>query len=349
MKYLNIMCVAVLATLMTACGGSKGGEQTTEETEQVVNVYTHRHYDPDKELFAKFTEETGIKVNVVSASADELINKLEQEGEQSPADVLITVDAGRLYKAKNMGLLQKVSTETLSKNVPAKFADPDGQWYGLTFRGRVVAYSKERVQAGELSTYENLTDPKWQGKVLIRSSSNLYNQSLLASIIASQGEEAAAEWAAGMVANFAREPKGNDRDQVKAIAAGEGDLAVVNTYYIGKLLTSDNPEEVKAGEAVNIFFPNQDGRGAHINVSGAGVTKYAPNKDNAIRFIEYLSSPAAQSVFAEANFEYPVHPEVPAAALLQSWGEFKTDSLDLNLLGEYNEQAVKIFDEAGWK
>lgn len=347
MKQLYWLGMAAAALMMTACGGGNSGEGTAGD--QVVNVYTHRHYDPDKELFARFTEETGIQVNVVSASADELINKLQQEGEQSPADVLITVDAGRLYKAKEMGLLQKLSTDTLSQRIPSKFTDPDGYWYGLTYRARVIAYSKDRVVADSLKSYEGLTDPQWQGRILIRSSSNLYNQSLLASIIATQGEEAAAQWTSGIVANFARLPKGNDRDQVKAIASGEGDIAIVNTYYIGKMLTSDNPEEVKAAEAVAIFFPNQADRGTHINISGAAVTAHAPNKDNAIRFIEYLASKEAQAVFAEANYEYPVNPAVPAAALLQGWGEFKTDSLDLNMLGKYNADAVRIFDESGWK
>ncbi len=316
---------------------------------QEVNVYTHRHYAADQELFAQFEKETGIKVNVVNAKADELMQKMTSEGEQSPADVLITVDAGRLVRAKDKGLLQGVTSTTLDKNIPAHLRDTDNAWFALTKRARVIVYAKDRVKPEALSTYEELTSDKWKKKILIRSSSNIYNQSLLASIIAHDGVEKAKAWAEGMVANMARTPKGNDRDQVKAVVGGEGDIAVVNTYYIGKLLNSKNPEEVKAGEGVGIFFPNQDGRGTHINVSGAGVAKYAPNKENAIKFIEFLSSKAAQEVFATANYEYPVNPEVKASELLTSWGAFKEDVLPLAKLGENNKKAVITFDEAGWQ
>ena len=341
----------VFAALLSNCSGGSKPNSNNEQpaAEQVVNVYTHRHYDTDKQLFAAFTKATGIKVNVTNASADELIQKMEQEGEQSVADVLITVDAGRLQRAKDKGLLQPATSDKLAANVPAKFRDPEHTWYGLTYRARVVAYSKDRVDPATLTTYEALTDAAWKGKILVRSSSNIYNQSLMASVIVANGKEAAKTWAEGMVANMARSPKGNDRDQVKAVAAGEGDLAIVNTYYIGKLLNSDNEEEVKAGQAVGIFFPNQDGRGTHINVSGAGVARHAPNKANAIKFIEYLTDGPAQQLFAEANYEYPVKEGVPAAQLLQSWGTFKSDSINLSLLGVNNREAVMLFDEAGWK
>ncbi|MCH2046189.1 MAG: extracellular solute-binding protein, partial [Saprospiraceae bacterium] len=199
------------------------------------------------------------------------------------------------------------------------------------------------------STYENLTDSKWKGRLLIRSSGNIYNQSLLASIIANLGEEKAKEWASGTLTNFARAPKGNDRDQVKAVVAGEGDLAVVNTYYLGKLINSKDPDEVIAGNGVKVFFPNQEDRGTHINVSGIGVTKYAPNKENAIKFIEYLSSIEVQETFASANYEYPVNPEAKSSDLLKSWGAFKEDGLPLQQLGELNKKAVMLFDEVGWK
>ena len=294
-----------------------------EVKEQVVNVYTHRHYPADQELFASFEKQTGIKVNVVNAKADELIQKMVAEGEQSPADVLITVDAGRLVRAKDKGLLQSVNSEKLNNTVPSHLKDQDNQWFGLTKRARIIVYAKDRVKPEDLTTYEALTDSKWAKKVLIRSSGNIYNQSLMASIIANSGEEKATEWAKGMVANMARSPKGNDRDQVKAVVAGEADVAVVNTYYIGKLLNSKNPEEVKAGEGVGVFFPNQEDRGAHINVSGAGVAKYAPNKDNAVAFLEFLASKEAQEVFAKANYEYPVNNEVGPSELLSSWGHSK--------------------------
>ena len=344
-KPIYKLCL-LLALTLWACGS---GKKTRENKVQEVNIYTHRHYAPDQELFAKFEKETGIKVNVVNASADELIMKMENEGTQSPADVLITVDAGRLERAKEKGLLQPVNSEVLSKNVPAHLQDTDKQWFGLTKRARVIAYAKDRIDPSQFTTYEDLADPKWKGKILIRSSGNIYNQSLMASIIANLGEKSAFDWAAAIVGNMAREPRGNDRDQMKAVIAGEGDLAIVNTYYLGKMHTSTDPEEVAVAEKIAVFFPNQNGRGTHINVSGAGVAKHSPNKDHAIKFIEYLSSAEAQKVFCSANFEYPVNPYVEIPDLLKSWGTFKEDKLPLSKLGELNKEAVLTFDKSGWK
>lgn len=342
--FKNILKSAVFAfagLILFSCGSG--------EKEEVVNVYTHRHYEADQKLFDMFTEATGIKVNVVSASADELIQKLELEGANSPADVLITVDAGRLHRAESKGLLQAINSEVLNTNIPAKFRDPEGFWFGLTYRARILAYSTERVNPEDLSTYEALTEPQWKGRVLTRSSENIYNQSLLASIIAHHGKEGAETWAAGLLANMAREPKGSDRDQVKAVAAGEGDVAIVNTYYIGIMLNDANEEERKAAEKIAIFFPNQEDRGTHINISGAGVTKYAPNKDNAVKLIEFLSSAEAQEFLANINFEYPVNAKAEFSDLLKSWGTFKADEVNLSVLGENNSDAVVIFDKVGWK
>ncbi|MEM9649313.1 MAG: Fe(3+) ABC transporter substrate-binding protein [Bacteroidota bacterium] len=344
----KIIALTAVIALVWACKNDKNNK-SEEAAPQEVNVYTHRHYPPDQELFAIFEKETGIKVNVVNASADELIQKMTFEGEESPADVLITVDAGRLVRAKEKGLLQSISSPKLDSIIPSHLKDEDKQWFALTKRARIIAYAKDRVSADQLSTYEDLASENWKNKILIRSSGNIYNQSLMASLIANLGEEAARDWATKIVSNMARDPKGNDRDQVKAVVAGEGDLAVVNTYYIGKLINSEDPEEVKAGNGIQIFFPNQEDRGTHINISGAGVAKYAPNKPNAIKFIEFLASKQAQAVFAEANYEYPVHPEVQPSALLQSWGQFKEDELSLSQLGIKNKEAVIIFDEVGWK
>ena len=349
---MNKLIVAVAVfSMLVACKNEKKDNSPTEDKtkDQVVNVYTHRHYEPDQDIFKMFEEKTGIKVKVVNASADELIQKMKMEGEQSPADVLITVDAGRLSRAKDQGLLQSIASEILENSIPAHLQDVDNQWFGLTKRARIIAYAKDRVAPEELSTYEDLVDKKWKGKLLIRSSSNIYNQSLMASIIANDGEEAAKSWAKGMVANMARSPKGSDRDQVKAVVAGEGDLAIVNSYYIGKMLNSPDPEEVKAAQQVGLFFPNQNDRGTHINVSGAGVAKYAPNKENAILFIEFLISEAAQQVFTNANYEYPILKSVAPVQDIKDWGDFKEDNLGLNKLGENNKKAVLIFDEAGWK
>ena len=333
---------------MNSCSSSSNKEKF-QETQQEINVYTHRHYAPDKELFAQFEKELDIKVNVVNANADELILKMENEGEKSPADVLITVDAGRLERAKEKNLLQPINSEVLTSNVPKHLRDVDGHWFGLTKRSRVIVYAKDRVTKDQLSTYEALTEDQWMGKILIRSSGNIYNQSLMASMIANLGEEVAAQWAAGILKNMARSPKGSDRDQMKAVAAGVGDLAIVNTYYVGKLLNSPDSLERRVGQQMGIFFPNQEGRGAHINVSGAGVAKYAPNKANAIKFIEFLSSEAAQEIFSSSNFEYPVNPIVKISPLLQSWGTFKEDKLSLSNLGVLNKSAVLLFDQVGWK
>lgn len=343
------LLLALTLAVFCSCKNEKKEADSTALGEQVVNVYTHRHYPSDQELFKKFEEQTNIKVNVINASADELIQKMSIEGAQSPADVLITVDAGRLYRAKEQNLLQPVESEILNSTIASHLKDAENFWFGLTKRARIIAYSKERVDTTILSTYEDLASDKWQDRILVRSSENIYNQSLLASIIVHNGEEAAKAWAKAVVDNMAREPKGNDRDQVKAVHAGEGDLAIVNTYYLGNLLNSENPEEVKAGEAVGVYFPNQQGRGTHINVSGAGVARYAPNKENAVKFIEFLVSKEAQQVFANLNYEYPVNDAVEPAPLLKSWGDFKEDSLPLSKLGEYNKKAVLIFDEAGWK
>lgn len=337
--------------LVISCKNQNNSENSeiAENQSQEVNVYTHRHYEADQELFKMFEEQTGVKVNVINANADELIQKMSMEGEHSPADVLITVDAGRLTRAKDQGLLQSIESEKLNSVVPAHLKDEDNHWFGLTKRARIIAYAKDRVNPEDLTTYEDLATDKWNDKILIRSSGNLYNQSLLASIIANNGEDEAANWTEAIVDNMARTPKGNDRDQIKAVVAGEGDVAIVNSYYIGKMLNSTDSEEVSTVKEVGLFFPNQDGRGTHINVSGAGVAKYAPNKENAVKFLEFLISEEAQEIFAHSNYEYPVNPAVEPDPLLQGWGDFKEDTLNLTQLGENNKKAVLIFDEAGWK
>ena len=314
-----------------------------------VNVYSHRHYATDKKLNNMFTEKTGIKVNIVKGKASQLIKRLEIEGKYSPADVLTTVDAGRLELAKSKGLLQPIESEILNKNIPSHLRDKDGQWYGLTKRARVIVYNKDRVKPSELSSYEDLADPKWRGKVAIRSSNNVYNQSLLASLVAHNGEEEALKWAKGVVKNFARTPKGNDTDQAKAIVAGIGDVAIMNTYYIGRLSDSKRANERALVEQIGVFFPNQEGRGTHINISGAGVAKHSKNRENAIKYIEFLSSKEAQTLYAQANYEYPVLEGVESSDLVKSWGDFKEDSLEMGTLGRLNAEAVRTFDKAGWR
>ena len=257
----------------------------TNKTSNEINIYSQRHYSVDEIQYKNFEKLTGIKVNVVKANADELIERLKNEGENTPADLFITVDAGKLFKAKELSLLQKVSTLKINENVNDEFEDKNGYWVPITYRARIVVHSNDRVDPSELSTYEDLANSKWKDRLLVRSSSNAYNQALMSSIVANLGSDSAEVWSLGLVNNFVRDPKGSDRDQVKAIAAGQGDVAIVNSYYIGLLLSSKKEEELKAGNAVSVFFPNQEegGRGSHINVSGIGLTKYSPNKKNAIK------------------------------------------------------------------
>lgn len=345
MKSYLLWGLVVLLTL----GALTGCDINRAEEEQVVNLYTDRHYDTDDALYTRFTEETGIAVNVIKGKSDELIERLKREGESTQADLFITADAGRLHRAKEENLLTAVTNEQTLANVPENLRDSDHQWIGLTKRARVLVYAKDRVNEEELSTYEDLTDPRWAGRILVRSSENIYNQSLLASMIALEGEEAALEWARGLVANFARDPQGNDRDQAKAVVAGEGDVAIMNTYYLGKMLNSSDPEEVRVAESVGLFFPNQETTGTHVNVSGAGIVRAAKHPEAAEALLLYLTSEAAQSDYASANYEYPVNPDAAPSELLQSWGSFKAQDLPLSELGEQNGIAIRLFDEAGWQ
>lgn len=348
-----------LVMLLAGCGSNQTQTTNKEETKTaseevkkdpgVVNLYTARHYDTDDAIYAAFTEKTGIKVNVIKGEGDELMERLTREGEATEGDVFITVDAGNLHRAKAEGLFQPIVSDTVNGNIPENLRDADNEWVALTQRARVIVYSKDRVNPADLSTYEALTDAKWKGKVLIRSSENIYNQSLMASFLELNGEEKAKAWAQGIVANMAREPKGGDTDQIKAVVAGEGDVAISNTYYVGRLINSTNPEDVKVAEQVGVFFPNQDTNGTHVNVSGIGLLKHAKNSENAIKFIEFMTSQEAQGQFAEGNNEYPANPEVAPSETLKSWGEFKTQDITMTILGEKNTDAVKIFNEVGWK
>jgi len=314
-----------------------------------VNVYSARKEQLIKPLFDKFTEQTGIKVNLVTGKDDALLERLKLEGENTPADLLMTADAGRLYRAVEMELTQPVESATLKKDIPENLRDPANQWFGLTSRARPIFYVKDKVKPEELSTYEDLADPKWKGRICVRSSDNIYNQSMLGSMIAVNGAEKAQAWADGLVKNFARPPEGGDRDQIKAAAAGQCDIAIANTYYYGQMLVGEEAEDKAAAEKVAIFWPNQADRGAHINISGAAVTKTAKNKDNAVKLMEFLVNDESQKWYAEANQEYPVKAGIAPSDMLKGWGEFKADSLNLSELGKHNAEAVKIMDKAGWK
>jgi iron(III) transport system substrate-binding protein len=318
-------------------------------SQDTLTLYSERHYENDDVLIEQFEQENGIEVEVVRAGADELMARLKSEGEGTDADLFITADAGRLERASQADLLQSVDSETLTSRIPAHLRDPENEWFGFTKRARVLMYAPDRVEAEELSTYEALADDKWRGRVLARSSANIYNQSLLASIIAANGEEKAAEWAESVRKNMARPPQGSDRDQIRAVAAGLGDVAIANTYYMGLLANAEEAENREAAEKVAIFWPNQDGRGVHVNVSGGGVVRGSDNVDTAVKFLEFLVSDQAQQSFTTATYEYPVVEDVEWSEIQQSWGEFKEDSLNLSKLGDLNEEAVKIFNRAGWE
>jgi len=316
---------------------------------QEVNIYSARNEALIKPLLDRYSSETGVRVNLVTGDADTLIKRLELERDNTPADLLLTVDVARLYRAKQANLLQAVESDTLQTVIPSEYRDPEGYWYGISLRSRVIVYAKDRVDPARLSSYEALTAPEWRRKLCVRSSSNVYNQSLVAAMIANAGIDTTEQWARGLVANFARPPTGGDRDLIKAVAVGQCDLALVNTYYLAGMLESSIRDEVEAAEKVAVFWPNQDGRGVHINVSGAGVTRAARHPEEAVRLLEYMVKEESQFWYAETNYEFPVRPDVERSDLLKQWGDFKADQLALEKLGTNNADAVRLMDRAGWK
>jgi len=314
-----------------------------------VNLYLSRHYDTDLALYGNFTKATGLRVNRIEADADPLIERIRNEGVNSPCDLFITVDAGRLERARGMGLLRPLSSPVLDKAIPAHLRDPDGFWYGFSKRARVIMYSRAAVNPADLSSYETLADPRWKGKVLTRSSTNIYSQSLTGSILAAHGEAKTEAWAKGLAANFARAPRGGDTDQIRAVAAGEGDVGLSNTYYLGNLIKSARAEDRAVAEKVAVFFPNQADRGVHVNISGGGIATHAKNPEGARRFLEYLASADAQRHFADGNSEFPVVAGVVPPAWIASMGSFKEDQLNARVYARNNAEALKIMDRAGWK
>jgi iron(III) transport system substrate-binding protein len=310
-----------------------------------VNLYSYRQPFLMNPLLEAFTEETGIRVNMVYLKKG-MLERLKAEGANSPADLVLTADIGNLHNLVEAGLLQPSESPILEQNVPARLRHPDGLWYGLTTRARIIFAHKERVKPGEVTSYEDLAKPHMKGRVCTRSGKHVYNVSLLASIIAAQGEAAAEAWARGVKANLARKPQGNDRAQVKAVFHGECDVALGNTYYMGKMMTNEkNPEQQQWAAAVNVIFPNQGGRGTHVNISGAGVTRSAKNKANAVKLIEFLSSETAQKMYAEDNFEYPIKAGVALHPIVASWGTFKADEMFLSEIAEHRTQATRIMDK----
>lgn len=331
---------AIIAAGMTAGDIAAAGE---------VNIYSYRNEQLIKPQLDAFKATTGIGYNLVTGKADALAQRIKAEGRNSPADVLLTVDAGRLVRAKQMGIVQAVRSTALENSIPAKFRDPEGYWFGLGVRARAIFYAVDRVRPEALSSYEALAGAEWKGRILIRSSSNIYNQSLMASLIHHHGKTKAEAWARGMVANFARRPQGGDTDQLRALAAGVGDVAIANHYYYVRLLTSKKARDRAVAAKVKPFWPNQSGRGAHLNISGAAVARYAKNRDNAVRLIEFLAGPEAQRMYATVAQEFPVRDGVAPSAAVASLGAFTGDEVALRVLGENNAEAVKVFDRIGWR
>lgn len=344
-RLLSTMFIGALA--LTACSQSAEEAAPSAEgsasSDNVINVYSSRHYDVDKEVYKRFEEATGIKVNVVDGKSDEIIERVQREKDNPKADVLLTVGAESLYPLHEADALEDAMTSTIEENIPENFRGD--YWTGLTSRARVIAYNKDNKDAEKIKTYDDLTKDDFKGKVIARSSSSSYNQALLASFIELNGEDAAKEWAEGVVANFARDPEGNDRDQAKAVAAGEADYAIMNSYYLARMLNSSDAAEKEAAEKVALIFPEH----AHLNISYGAMLKGAANKDNAKKFLEFLTSEEIQELYATENGEFPLNPKAPLPEIQKSWGEFSVQDLDFEELGKYRDDATKIFDEVGWK
>lgn len=320
--------------------------------EKVLNLYSARHYETDEALYADFTKQTGIRINRIEGGEDSLIERIRNEGARTPADVLITVDAGRMWRAEEAGLLQGVKSKVLESRIPAHLRDPNGMWFGFSVRARVIIFDKSKVKATDITRYEDLALGKWKGKLCARSGSHVYNLSLTASMIGAHGETDAESWARGVAANLARTPRGGDTDQITGVASGECQIALANTYYYARLARSTKPEEKLIAEKVGVIFPNQGARdrGTHVNISGAGVIKTAPHRENAILFLEYLAGDSAQRYFTEGNNEWPAVPSVPVDnPALNALGKFRQDTQNVAAFGRNQPNAQKLLDRAGWK
>lgn len=339
--------IAIAAVCATFAVGAIG-TATLAAAQGELNLYSSRHYDTDERLYSNFEKATGIKINRIEAKADALIKRIESEGANSPADILLTVDAARLHRADAAGLLAPVESEALSKRIPEYLRHPSGHWFGFSTRARVIFYHKDRVSEPP-KTYAELADPKYKGKVCVRSAGNIYQISMLASIIEHEGTEAAKKWAAGLKENLARDPEGGDTDQLRGIVSGECDIALGNTYYFARALRKDVRGVSSDAEKIGVVFPNQDSRGTHVNISGGALVKTAPNRENAIRFLEYLASDEAQNYFAAGNDEYPVVDGIAKSASVVKLGEFKADSVNLASYGENMAEAQKVWNEVAFK
>lgn len=350
---LRSVLYSLLTFTLVACAPSEPSDVEKNDMKVkdngVVNIYSSRHYDTDLRLYSDFTRQTGIKVNRIEAKSNALIERIKTEGNFSPADLLITVDAGVLWRAENEGIIQSISSPVLDARIPTHLRHPEGLWYGLSKRARVIIYNKDKGRPEYLETYEDLAHPSHKGTICMRSSSNIYNISLLSSFISNMGATEAKDWAEAVVNNFARKPQSNDSGQIEAVASGICGVSLVNSYYLARYAKSDDPIKQDIFDSLGIIFPNQDDRGTHVNISGAALAKYAPNKENAIRFMEYLTSESAQRYFANGNNEYPIIDLGDTSSAVQSLGTFAEDKLNVGELGKNQVKAIEIYDSVGWQ
>ncbi|MDG1900431.1 MAG: extracellular solute-binding protein [Candidatus Marinimicrobia bacterium] len=349
MKINKFLLLALLIVPITLVFLTNTNEEVQNEE---VNIYTSRHYDADNLLYAQFTKKTGIKVNIISGKGSALIERLKAEGINSPGDVFFTVDAGNLANFQKQGFLQSIQSEIIKQSVPVELRGENDEWVAVAKRARVIFYNPELVSEGEIKdiNYEDLASDVWKNGIAIRSSSNMYNQSLVSSLISNLGIDETEKWAKGLVSNFARKPQGNDRSQIMAVANKEALIAIANTYYIGIMLSGKGgKEQLNAAQKVKIVFPNQNNRGTHINVSGGGVLKHSPNRENAEKFLEFLLSEEAQVHIVNNTFEYPVLESVKPHPIIESFGDFKMDKTSIADFGKYNPEAVKLMDRVSWQ
>ena len=337
-----------MAALVAACGPNSSSSDDATGT-GVVNLYTARHYDTDQALYERFTEQTGIRVNTIEGNADQLIARMTSEGSASPADLFVTADAGALWRAQNANLLQPTTSETLNTAIPANLRDPQGRWFGLNRRARIVAYDTTKVQPAEIDTYEEIASPRFRGRLCVRSADSVYNLSLVGALIEAWGPGKTAEWTRGVVANMARAPEGGDRDQIRAVNAGVCEIALTNSYYFIRMANGEDAADRAVTQKVKLAFPSLDGQGAHVNISGGGVAANAPNRENAVRLLEFLASPEAQTMVSAGNNEFPASPNVPAPAPTDAYADFTAHPMSVATYGPRQAEAQSLMSAAGWR
>lgn len=346
-----VLTAALVAALLglTACGQGERQPGTPAADAGVVNLYTARHYDSDLLLYEDFTRQTGIRVNRIEGNADQLIARLQAEGDSSPADVFFAADAGALWRVQNAGLLQPVVSATLTAAIPANLRDPQGRWFGLSRRARIVAYDPAQVQPAEIDTYEDIASPRFRGRLCVRSADSVYNLSLVGALIEAWGPERARQWVEGVVANMARPPEGGDRDQIRAVAAGVCQIALTNSYYFIRLASGEDAADRDIAGRLRLAFPSLDGQGAHVNIAGGGVAANAPNRANALRLLEYLASPEAQTLVSRNNNEFPVSPDVPVPPPVDAFADFTAHPMPVSAYGPRQAESLAMMSAAGWR